>query len=424
MEENAPQAASQPSAPEAANSSAGPGHGLNGAASRHRRKLLVVAGVLALLVAVGLVYYLWTRNRVSTDDAYVDGHISPITPRVAGYVVEVLVDDNQEVQPGQTLVRLDPVNYEVAVAGAKATLAAAEATLTSLELGVPLELSQTEQRVRGAKAELASLKENLAAAEEEVRAAAREWERTTALRNLAGLDLERTKALRAKKALAQATLDQANTQFQTAEALERAAEDRKAAAVKKRKALQADLERAAAGIRLAATGEDQATIKSRQVEAQQARVALAKAQLHQAELNLEHTEIKTPIHGWVSKKNVEPGQMVSQGQPLLAVVPLNYDELWITANYKETELTNLKPGQPVDIEVDTYPGLKLKGKVHSIMAGTGAAFSLFPPENATGNFVKVVQRIPVKIVLEQPQGDAPPALRVGMSVIPTIFTNR
>ncbi len=392
--------------------------------NRGRFKLFAILALLAILLAGGLGYYWWARDRVSTDDAFVDGHIHTITPRVAGYVAQVLVDDNQKVEPGQTLVVLDPVDYQEAVAAARAELAEARATLASLELGVPLELSQTQQRVRGAKAELASLRENLAAARRDARAASQELDRAAALKRLAALELKRIRALRTKNAVAQARLDQARTSYQTALAQELAARDHKAAAAKKRDALLADLEKARAGIDLAATGQDLATIKSRHVEAQRARVELAQARLRQARLNLGYTQIKSPVRGRVTKKSVEPGRMVSRGQALLAVVPLSYRDLWITANYKETQLTRVRPGQPVSIEVDTYPGLKLTGKVGSIMAGTGAAFSLFPPENATGNYVKVVQRIPVKIVLDPPQASGAPVLRVGMSVIPTIFTNR
>jgi membrane fusion protein (multidrug efflux system) len=179
-----------------------------------------------------------------------------------------------------------------------------------------------------------------------------------------------------------------------------------------------------ANVALAATGEDVAVIKARQVEAQKAKVQLAKSRLKQAELDLAYTTVPAPVDGHVTRKRVEPGLMVSRGQPLMAVVPLNPEDLWITANYKETQLTKVQPGQDVIIHVDTYPGLQLKGKVDSIMAGTGSVFSLFPPENATGNFVKVVQRIPVKITLDLNGQPAPPSLRIGMSVIPTILLAR
>ncbi len=395
----------------------------NPAAKKRLRKMALFV-ILPVLALAGAGYYFWSLGRVSTDDAFVEGHIYAITPRVAGYVAKVLVDDNQEVKKGQVLLVLDRTDYEVALASAKAALAEARSTLTSLELGVPLELSQTGQRVRAAKAELATLKQNLAAAQQEARAAAQEVQRTRSLTHLVELDLQRIQNLRRKRAVAQADLDKARTNYETAAAQERAARDRRDVASKKRDALQADLERAKASIALAATGQDQATIKSRQVDAQKARVALAQARVRQAELNLGYTEVRAPAHGRVTHKSVESGQMVSPGQALMAVVPISFDDLWVIANYKETQLTDVRPGQPASIEVDTYPGLELKGKVESIMAGTGAAFSLLPPENATGNYVKVVQRIPVKIALEKQKGADPPALRVGMSVVPTIFTGK
>ena len=393
-------------------------------AKRSPAKILILFIILAVIAAAGGGYYWWSRDRISTDDAFVDGHIHPITPRIGGYVDEVLVDDNQEVKQGETLLILDPTDYEVDLASAKAELAEAESTLDSLELGVPLELTQTEQRVRSAKAELASLRSNLAAAEDEVLVATQELERTTAVKQLAALDLKRMNTLLDKKAVAQATQDKVRTDFQTSQALELAARNRLAMASKKRDALRSELGKAQAGIDLAATGQDLARIKSSQVKAQQARVNLAKAKLRQAELNLEYTRIKAPVKGRVSKRNVEPGRVVSKGQSLMAIVPLSNDKLWVTANFKETELTRIKPGQTVSIQVDTYPDMELRGKVDSLNAGTGAAFSLFPPENATGNYVKVVQRIPVKIVLDTKNGGELPVLRVGMSVVPTVFTNR
>jgi multidrug resistance efflux pump len=249
------------------------------------RKIVLLV-VLPALVLAGLGYYLWARTRVTTDDAYLEGRIHTIAPRVAGYVVKVLVEDNQEVKKGQVLLTLDPTDYEVGLASARAALAEARATLTSLELGVPLELNQTSQRVRGAKAELAANQKNLAAAQQEVKAASEEIKRAQSLKELAALELKRVRSLRTRNAMAQASLDQARTTYETAMAAERAARERMKAAGSKRDALQADLERVKAGIDLASTGQDLATIKSRQVEAQKARVKLAQAKVRQAELNL------------------------------------------------------------------------------------------------------------------------------------------
>lgn len=382
---------------------------------------LTVIGIF-LLVAAGLGYYLWTRGEVSTDDAFVDGHLFTITPRVSGYVTNVLVDDNQRVAKGEALVTLDRTDYEVAVAQAKANLAQSKSMLTSLELGVPLQLRQTAEQVRGAKAELQSLRKQLDQLQQEQDAAAQEVKRLQAQYHLAQLDLERQQLLRTSGAVSQQTLDNAKTNFESVDAQLKNAQAKLEATKKQRASQQANIQLREANIALAATGKEQAEIKARETDAQKAKVALAEAELKQAELNLTYTTIASPTDGYVTEKKIESGQFVSPGQQLFTVVPLNPRDLWITANYKETQLEGVRPGQYVDIEVDTYPGYTFKGKVDSLMAGTGAAFSLFPPENATGNYVKVVQRIPVKIVLESDDWRALPTLRIGMSVVPTIFT--
>jgi len=322
------------------------------------RRKKIFAGLFAVFALAALGYYLHARSRVNTDDAQVDGHIYTISPRVPGYVVEVLVNDNELVEKDQPLVRIDPVEYEVALAEA----------------------------VSG----LSTLQEDSASAGQEVQSAQSEL-------SLAQLDLDRNRELLKSNAVAQSAFDQAKTKSDTARA----------------KVL-------AAQARLAAIGSGgKVSVKSTKIEAQKARV-------RQASLDLEHTTILAPARGYVTRKAVERGNMVSKGQPLLSLVPLDAGEIWITANFKETQLTDVRPGQKVDIEVDAYPGVELKGTVDSIMAGSGASFSLFPPENAAGNYVKVVQRVPVKITLDAKQdsakaGELPP-LRVGMSVYPTIHT--
>jgi membrane fusion protein (multidrug efflux system) len=316
-----------------------------------RKKMLVV--LLALLSLAALGYYFHSRSRVSTDDAQIDGHIYTISPRVPGYVVEVLVQDNQLVEKDQPLVRIDPVEYEVALADAVAGLS--------------------------------SLEEDSASAGQDVQSAQSEF-------SLAQLDLNRNRELLRAQSISQSAFDQAQSKADTARA----------------KLLSAQA-------KLAAIGHGgKASVKSSRIEAQ-------KAKVRQASLNLEYATIVAPARGFVTRKAVEPGNMLSKGQPLMALVPLDPGEIWVTANFKETQLTRVRPGQAVTIEVDAFPGHELTGKVDSIMAGTGASFSLFPPENAAGNYVKVVQRIPVKIALDNGTKDNPlPPLRVGMSVLPTI----
>jgi membrane fusion protein (multidrug efflux system) len=390
--------------------------------NNHNRILVLI--VIFLIVASALGYYWWSRGKVTTDDAYVDGHIFSITPRIAGYVTKVFVTDNQKVKREEPLLSLDTTEYEVALAEAKANLAEAESTLTSLELGVPLEKSQTAQRVRGAQSQLESLQKTLDKTLKDEEAASQDLRRAEAVYDLSMIDLRRNKDLAKTKVIPESRLDEAEATARSNEAQVGAARAKLESVRKQKASLEAEIDGLKANVALAATGEDVAVIKARQVEAQKAKVDLARSRLKQAELDLTYTTIPSPTDGYVTRKRVEPGLMVSKGQLLMAVVPLNPEDLWITANYKETQLTKVHPGQEVRIRVDTFPDLELRGKVDSIMAGTGSVFSLFPPENATGNFVKVVQRIPVKITLDLKGHPAPPSLRIGMSVIPTILVNR
>jgi membrane fusion protein, multidrug efflux system len=387
-----------------------------------KKRILIV--VITLIAVGAIVYYLFNKGKVSTDDAYVDGHTYSITPRIAGFVTEVLVTDNQQVKKDQILLKLDPIPFETALAESKASLAEAEATLTSLDLGVPLELNQTAQRVNAAEADLKSLKQGVEMAREQEAAAEEELKRAEADKEQLRLDFDRQSELVKTKAISQSAFDKAKSQYDAATARVNSAKATRDSLSKQIASLSAGLARQDANIKLAATGKENAEIKDRQVKAQQAKVDLAKARVKEAELDLSYTEITAPVDGFVTKKGIEPGVMIAKGQPLMAVVPLNPGELWVTANYKETQLTNVQAGQAVDIKVDAYPGVTIKGKVDSIMSGTGSAFSLFPPENASGNFVKVVQRIPVKITIQAANPDSLPALRIGMSAIPTIHTGK
>jgi membrane fusion protein (multidrug efflux system) len=390
--------------------------------NNHKKTLVLI--VVILIAASGLGYYWWSRGKVTTDDAYVDGHVFSITPRIPGYVTKVFVADNQKVTKGEPLLSLDTTEFEVAVAEAKASLAEAESTLISLELGVPLELAQTTQRVRGAQAQIESLRKTMGRVIKEEEAASQDLKRADALYDLSMIELRRTRELVKAKTVPDSRLDEAQTAARGNEAQVGAAKAKLESVRKQRASLEAEMDGLKANVALAATGEDVAVIKARQVEAQKAKVQLARSRLKQAELDLTYTTVPSPAEGYVTRKRVETGLMVSKGQPLLAVVPLGPEELWITANYKETQLTHVHPGQDVMIKVDAFPGITLRGKVDSIMAGTGSVFSLFPPENATGNFVKVVQRIPVKITLDLKGQQTPPSLRIGMSVIPTILVAR
>ncbi|GAB6039036.1 HlyD family secretion protein [Fundidesulfovibrio butyratiphilus] len=383
-----------------------------------KRRILLGGAALFFVLLAG--YWFYTHGKVETDDAFVDGHSHTITPRVAGYVTNVAVEDNQQVKKGDLLVELDPTDLTVALAQARADLASAQAQLAALELGVPLEVSQTSSRVDSAQAQLESQLRSLEQVRKQEDAAREDVVRAKAQFDQAELDLARYKALGAKSVIAQSDLDNARTRQKTARADAQAAKAKLAGLGHQREAVLAEVDRLKAEIRLARTGMDNAVIKEKQAQAQRALVTLAEQRVRQAELNLSYTRILAPADGRVTKRRVEAGLMAAAGQPLMAVVPLDPGELWITANYKETQLHGVKPGQRAEVRVDAYPGRTFTGRVDSIMAGTGAAFSLFPPENATGNYVKVVQRVPVKIVLDP--GQDIPELRLGMSAIPVIFT--
>lgn len=386
--------------------------------ARPGRKRMILLAVLALVAGFMLVQYVRSMGKVSTDDAFVDGRIYQITPRVAGYIVQDLVEDNQLVEEGQPLLMLDPVGYEVAVAQARADLAAAEAQLASLRKGVPLQKNQTEFQVAGARAQLESLMKSLDQARlEEAAAGQMVLQAEAELRN-AELNFTRLSELRAGGIIAQSALDEAQAALDAARARTGAARDRAQAAGRNLASLRENVARLQANIGLARTGHDVADIKDLEVAAQEARVELARERVRKAELDLGYTRILAPAKGHVTKKKIQAGQLVDAGQPLMALVPLDPGELWVTANFKETQLARVRPGQKVDLEVDTFPGREFSGRVESVMAGTGAVFSLFPPENAMGNYVKVVQRIPVKIALDPVNGTQ--QLRLGMSVVPTI----
>ena len=386
-------------------------------------KIAFITGMVVVII-VGFAYWLWARNRVSTDDAYVDGHVFIITPRTSGYVSQVHIDDNKFVKKDQPLVSLDSTDYEVALAQAEAQLSDSRSTLASLELGVPLQLAQTAEQVRGAKAELESLRETLEQMLRDEDAVAQEVKRLEAQYHLAELDLKRKTVLRKGEAISQQTMDESETNYKSVLAQLRNVEAKLESVKKQRSSQASNIELKQAHIALAATGGKEAEIKSRLVEAQKAKVRLAESQVKQAELNLSYTKIVAPVDGYVTQKNIEPNQYVTPGQRLLQIVPLQPPNVWITANFKETQLTYVRPGQPVSIEVDTYPGVVIRGKVDSIMTGTGSVFSLLPPENATGNFVKVVQRIPVKITIDGSDSTSMPTLRLGMSVMPTIYVGK
>ncbi len=370
-----------------------------------KAKWVALLVVLAIAVAV-LLLWRYYSVRETTDDAQIDGHIAPVSARVGGPVLKVNVEDNQYVEAGAVLVELDPKDYQVALERARAEYADAVAAAEAARTGVPITSTTTASSFSTARA-------NLNAANQEVDAARARLQEAEANYTKVAADLNRMKQLIAKDEISRQQYDAAVAAEQAARATVDAARSAVAAA-------QSHVTQAEAQVEAAATGPQQVTVTRARASAAEAAVQKARANLQQAELNLQYTMVRAPFNGVVSKRSVEPGQVVQPGQPLFAVV--NLDDIWVTANYKETQLHSMCPGQPAAIHVDTY-NRDYQGHVDSIGGATGARFSLLPPENATGNYVKVVQRIPLKIVFEKGQ-DPNHLLRPGMSVEPTVMINQ
>jgi membrane fusion protein (multidrug efflux system) len=333
-----------------------------------------ILGVLALAGAVwGIRAWLYSRSHETTDNAQIEGHVVPVLPKVGGYVTRVLVEDNQVVREGDTLVTLDPRDYQVRLQEAQADLRAAEAAAA---------------RNGAANAEVGQASALRGAAVASIASAQAKYDQ-------ARQDVERIRRLAENRVVSRQQLDQAEAAYRSAEADLRAAQSQARAAL-------AEISGASAGVRTA-----------------EARLAAAQATVAGAQLQLSYTVITAPASGRVSKKTVEVGQLVGPGQALMSLV--DEGEVWVVANMKETQLDDIVVGQPVEIEVDAYKGRTFTGRVESIQGATGARFALLPPDNATGNFTKVVQRIPVRIALDRRPADAP-ALRPGMSVEVAIDT--
>ncbi len=393
---------------------------------------IVVAVVVVAMLATGA--WLWaTAGRETTDDAQVDAHVTPMAARAGGTVLNVAVADNQLVEAGTVLVEIDPRDYDVALERAKAELADAEAAALAANAAVPIVATTGMSNVSSAQGGVAQAAAGSEEAQRSIEAArARLVTAQARLRELEATatrtakDVERFKTLLAKDEIAQQQFDAAVGAADAARAAADSARSQVAEAelgirVAESRLTQAKVgeQQAQAGLRSAQTAPDQITATRARAAAAAAKVQQMAAMVKQAELNLEYTKVKAPVKGIVSRKSVEVGQVVQPGQPLMAIIAL--DRVWATANYKETQLEHMRPGAAATIEVDAYGGREFKGKVESLAAATGARFSLLPPDNATGNFVKVVQRVPVKIVLDEGQ-DPEQLLRPGMSVTATVIT--
>ena len=425
-----------------------------------RPAMLVAAAIIVLVVLVfGGRYWLYARSHETTDDAFIDGHIVQISPKVSGYVTQVYVSDNQNVKAGDLLAELDPRDLEARVEQAKAALDAGLAQQTQAKTQVTLTRATTRATVRqaaagvqqarsgvtGARAGAASERsrtsqqsQGVGAAQANMQQAQAQVVAAEAEAARANADVQRYQTLYEKDEVSQQRLDQAIATARTANAQVDAARKRVAAAgaqvgearaatsaqASSAQRAQAQVGAAQAQVNEALGRLAQANTAPQQVAVSQAQVASAGANIQQlqaavaqAELELSYTKIFAPESGRVTRKAVEVGALVQVGQPLMAVVP---GDVWVTANFKESQIGNIKPGQPVDVSVDAYPDKVFKAHVDSIQAGTGSRFSLIPPENATGSYVKVVQRMPVKIVFESNQIDSQHMLAPGMSAVPEV----
>jgi membrane fusion protein (multidrug efflux system) len=394
----------------------GPGRG---PARRLKPRTKWLLGGLGLLVVLGLVgLYRHLAAWESTDDAQIDGYVHPVSSRVSGYVTRVMVDDNQYVEAGTVLVQLDAKDYDVSVANARAALANSQANAAAQKTGVPLTSVNTSSQLSDAQAAVANAEAGLAAARQQSDAAQAALEQAEANDLKAQDDVNRYRPLAAKDEIPQQRYTQAVASEKATAAAVAAARASAAAAEQGIVQARARLDQSQAQLVYARTGPQQISVQRAKADAAEADVQKAAAVLEQARLDLQYTTIVAPVAGVVGQRSVQPGQNVSPGQQLMTIVPLDSQNIWVTANFKETQLRHMRPGQPARVYVDTY-GRTYEGRVLSISGASGARYSLLPPENATGNYVKVVQRIAVKIVFDRGQ-DPEHLLRPGMSVEPDV----
>ena len=383
------------------------------------RKFIVIAVLILLVIGGGLFYWHSTFSE-DTDDAQVDGDLYEVSSRVTGQVIKVYVQDNQTVQAGQAIADIDPKDYQVAFDQAQANLASAEADYEQAHVNVPITSVTSSTQVSTSGSDVTASQASVAQAEKQREAADARVVQAKANALKAQLDVERYTPLVQKDVISKQQYDQAvaTANATTASVLESQA-DVIAAQESVRQAQQKVAQSRFQAVQAAKNGPEQVKAQEARANSMLAAVNQAKAKLEQARLNLGYCKIVAPVAGIVSKKNVDVGANVSIGQDLLTVVPVT--NLWVTANFKETQLDKMKPGQEVKLEVDALGGRKFSGKITQIGGATGSRLSLFPPENATGNYVKVVQRIPVRIDftnLQQENGDY--ALRPGFSVTPVV----
>ena len=384
--------------------------------SNPRVRMALILGAIVVLVA-GFFLWRYFTSYESTDDAQIDGHLNSISARVSGHVIKLLVEDNQYVQAGQPLLQIDPKDYQVALDRAQAYYADALATAQAAQVNVPLTNVNTTSQESAAQADVENAKAGIAAARQQYDAANAQLLQAEANNVRAQNDLVRYKQLVDKQEISQQQYDQALANAKANAAEVDAGKATAAAAQQQVNQAQAKLAQAQANLRAAQTVPQQMAVTRSKAQSAQAQADRYNAELQQAQLNLQYTTIVAPVAGVVTQRSVEVGQNVSIGQELMKVI--NLDDIWVTANFKETQLQNMRVNQPVTISVDAT-GKDYKGHVQSIAGASGAITSLLPPENATGNYVKVVQRIPVKITFDAGETKEH-VLRPGMSVEPKVW---
>jgi membrane fusion protein (multidrug efflux system) len=384
-----------------------------------RKRVLLISGALVLVIAAG--YFLWNAFRFeNTDDAEVDGHVMPLSARISGQIKDVFVIEGQVVHAGDVLVTIDPQDYRITADQAQANLADAFATAASSHWNVPITSVTVRSNLDSAKTAVANAEAGLKAAEQNYESAKAKLVEAQANATKSDADLERAKQLVVKEDISRQQYDYAVAAAVANQAAVTSAQAGVRAAEQFVQEAQGKMLQAKNDLQTAETAPEQVSLTRSNAQAADAKVLQRKAQLAQAELNLGYTVIRSPVTAIVGKKSVEVGQNVSIGQELVDVVPL--DDVWVTANFKETQLAHMRPGQPVEVQVDAY-GRKWKGHVTNMGGGTGSVFSLLPPENATGNYVKVVQRVPVRIDFDRAAGqefNAEGLLKPGMSVEPEV----
>jgi membrane fusion protein (multidrug efflux system) len=383
-----------------------------------RFRMFLIAGLIVLAI-VGFFVWRYLGSYESTDDAQIDGHVNSISARISGHVIKLNVQDNQYVEAGTVLVEIDPTDYQVAVQRAQADYNDAKATADAAAVDVPITSVSTTSQLSSADADVVNAQAGIKVARQQFDAAKANLAQAEANDVKAQNDLGRYKQLVDKQEISEQQYDQAVAASKASAAGVLAARAQADAAQSQVTQAEGKLIQAQASQRNAATGPKQLSMIQARAQSAEAAALRKKADLDQAILNLQYTKIIAPVTGIVSDRTVEVGQNVQAGQELMKVIPLDEQNLWVTANFKETQLRDMKAGQKVTICVDAT-GKCYKGQVDSVAGASGARFSLLPPENATGNYVKVVQRIPVKIVFE-PGEIKEHELRPGMSVEPKVW---